>query len=142
MKTAVNTAVAAIMELRNTILDAKKANNVSLDVWNEAVDSLLLVLAPIAPHITEELWAQRGHGYSVHQQPWPTWDAEAAKEDSITLVVQINGKVRDKIDVDAGQSDEALKAIALASDKVESWLEGKPPRKVIVVKGRLVNIVK
>src|SRR5690606_2204046 len=59
-----NTAVAAIMELRNTILDAKKANNVSLAVWNEAVDSLLLVLAPIAPHITEELWALRGHGYS------------------------------------------------------------------------------
>jgi leucyl-tRNA synthetase len=136
-----NTAVAAIMELRNTILDAKKANNVSLDVWNEAVDSLLLVLAPIAPHITEELWAQRGHGYSVHQQPWPAWDAEAAKEDSITLVVQVNGKVRDKIEVDAGQDDEALKAIALASDKVQGWLDGRPPRQVFVVKGRLVNIV-
>ncbi|MCA9946584.1 MAG: class I tRNA ligase family protein, partial [Anaerolineales bacterium] len=131
-----------IMELRNSITDAQKAKNVSLAVWNEAIDSLLLVLAPIAPHITEELWAQRGHGYSVHQQPWPQWDAETAKEESITLVVQINGKVRDKIEVDAGQDDEALKEIALASDKVQGWLEGKPPRKVIVVKGRLVNIVK
>ena len=137
-----NTAVAAIMELRNSINDAQRAKNVSADVWNEAIDSLLLVLAPIAPHITEELWAQRGHGYSVHQQPWPAWDAEAAKEDSITLVVQVNGKVRDKIEVDAGQEDEALKAIALASDKVQGWLDGRPPRQVIVVKGRLVNIVK
>jgi leucyl-tRNA synthetase len=137
-----NTAVAAIMEHRNSILEAKKAKNVSASVWNEAVDSLLLVLAPIAPHITEELWAQRGHGYSVHQQPWPEWDAETAKEESITLVVQINGKVRDKIEVDAGQADEALKEIALASEKVQGWLDGRPPRKVIVVKGRLVNIVK
>ncbi len=136
-----NTAVAAIMEHRNSILEAKKAKNVSTEVWREAVDSLLLVLAPIAPHITEELWAQRGHGYSVHQQPWPTWDAEAAKEDSITLVVQINGKVRDKIEVAAGQDDEVLKEIALASDKVQGWLDGQTPRQVIVVKGRLVNIV-
>lgn len=137
-----NTAVAAIMELRNSIIEAKKAKNVSLDIWNEAVDSLLLVLAPIAPHITEELWAQRGHGYSVHQQPWPAWDEAATKEESLTLVVQINGKVRDKIETDAGQDDETLKEIALASEKVQGWLEGKPPRQVIVVKGRLVNIVK
>ena len=137
-----NTAVAAIMELRNSITEAQRAQNVSLDVWNEAVDSLLLVLAPIAPHITEELWAQRGRSYSIHQQPWPTWDAEIAKEESITLVVQVNGKVRDKIETDAGQDDETLKEIALASEKVRGWLEGKPPRKVIVVKGRLVNIVK
>ena len=137
-----NTAVAAIMELRNSITEAQKAKNVSTAVWNEAVDSLLLVLAPTAPHITEELWAQRGHGYSIHQQPWPTWDEAATKEESLTLVVQIDGKVRDKIETNAGQSDETLKEIALASEKVQGWLEGKPPRKVIVVKGRLVNIVK
>ena len=137
-----NTAVAAIMEHRNSITEAQRAKNVSLAVWNEAVDSLLLVLAPIAPHITEELWAQCGHNYSIHQQPWPAWDTEVAKEDSITLVVQINGKVRDKIETDAGQDDETLKEIALASEKVQGWLEGKLPRKVIVVKGRLVNIVK
>lgn len=136
-----NTAVAAIMEHRNSITDAQRAKNVSLDVWNEAVDSLLLVLAPIAPHITEELWQQRGHNYSIHQQPWPQWDGEVAKEDSITLVVQINGKVRDKIETNAGQDDETLKEIALSSEKVQGWLDGRPPRKVIVVKGRLVNIV-
>ena len=137
-----NTAVAAIMELRNMIIEAQKKQNVSENVWNEAIDSLLLLLAPIAPYVTEELWEKRGHEFSVHTQPWPTWDEELAKEDAITLIVQINGKVRDKIDTAAGQDDEALKAIALASEKVQGWLEGKEPRKVIVVKGKLINIVK
>ncbi len=137
-----NTAVAAMMELRNSIIEAQKKQNVSQAAWDEATDNLILLLAPIAPYVTEELWAQRGHGYSVHQQAWPTWDAEIAKEDAITLVVQINGKVRDKIETAAGQDDEALKGIALGSEKIQGWLEGKESRKVIVVKGRLVNIVK
>jgi leucyl-tRNA synthetase len=136
-----NTAVAAIMELRNEILDAKKSKNVDTAVWNEAVDNLLLILGPIAPHITEELWARRGQPYSIHQQSWPEWDEAAAKEDTITLVVQVNGRVRDKIEVEAGSSDETLKEMALASDKVQAWLNGQQARKVIVVKGKLVNIV-
>jgi leucyl-tRNA synthetase len=136
-----NTAIAALMELRNEILAAKKSKGVDTAVWQEAITNMLLLLAPIAPYITEELWAQHGRPYSIHQQPWPTWDDEAAKEDSITLVVQINGKVRDKIEVEAGLSDDDMKEIALASEKVQGWLEGKTPRKVIVVKGRLVNIV-
>ena len=137
-----NTAVAAIMELRNSLTEAKRKRNVSQAAWDEGVDNLLLLLAPIAPHITEELWAQRGRKYSIHQQPWPAWDAEIAKEDTITLVVQVNGKVRDKIEVEAGLPDDKLQEIALASEKIQQWLEGKEPRKVIVVKGRLVNIVK
>lgn len=120
---------------------ARRSSDVAADVWAEAVDSLLLLLAPVAPHVTEELWAQRGHGYSVHQHSWPMWDEEVAKEESITLVVQINGKVRDRIDVPAGMSDEELKALALASERVVEWLNGRSPHKVIVVKGRLVNIV-
>ncbi len=138
---SVNTAVAANMELRNEILAAKKSKNVDTAVWNEAVDNLLLILAPIAPHITEEMWARRGRPYSIHQQPWPEWDEAATKEDTITLVVQVNGRVRDKIEVEAGSSDETLKEMALASDKVQPWLNGKEARKVIVVKGKLVNIV-
>lgn len=137
-----NTAVAAIMELRNTILDAQRQHNVSSESWVEAVDNLLLLLAPIAPHITEELWAQRGKPYSIHQQPWPQWDPEIAKEESITLIVQVNGKVRDRIEAPAGTPDEELKALALASENVQKHLEGQTPRKVIVVKGTLVNIVK
>lgn len=137
-----NTAVAAMMELRNAISDAQRSNNVSAESWHEAVDSLLLMMAPVAPHITEELWARRGRPYSIHQQPWPEWDAEVAKEDTITLVVQVNGKVRDKIETEAGQDDAALEKIALASENVQKYLGDKPPRKVIVVKGQLVNIVR
>jgi leucyl-tRNA synthetase len=136
-----NTAVAALMELRNALSDARKMGNVGRAAWNEAVNTLLLLLAPIAPHITEELWARRGHEYSIHQQPWPQWDAEVAKEEAITLIVQVNGKVRDKIEVAANLDNEAVKQIALSSDKAQGWLEGKSPRKVIVVRGKLVNIV-
>ncbi len=136
-----NTAVAAIMELRNALNDGRKAANVSQFAWQEAVDTLLLLLAPIAPHITEELWAQRGHADSIHHQPWPQWDAEVAKEDTITLIVQVNGRVRDKLEVPADLDDEAVKQIALSSDKTQGWLDGKELRKVIVVRGKLVNIV-
>lgn len=136
-----NTAVAAVMELRNAISDGRKAKQVSQAVWNEAIDTLLLLLAPIAPYITEELWARRGHAYSIHQQSWPSWDEAATKEDVITLVVQINGKVRDRLEVPADLDDTAVREAALSSDKAQGWLEGKTPRKVIVVAGKLVNIV-
>ncbi|MEM7348098.1 MAG: class I tRNA ligase family protein, partial [Chloroflexota bacterium] len=139
---AFNTAIAAMMELRNVLNEAARKNNMSAEAWHEAVDNLLLCLAPIAPHITEECWANRGRPYSIHTQEWPKWDEETAKDDSITLVVQVNGKVRDKIETDAGQADDALQALALASENVQKHLGDNPPRKVIVVKGRLVNIVK
>lgn len=136
-----NTAVAAIMEMRNFLNDAQRAQNVSQMAWDEAIENLLLLLAPIAPHITEELWAQQGKPYSIHQQTWPTWDEDIAKEDTITLIVQVNGKVRDRIDVAADIQEAEIKTIALASDNVQRYLEGKEPRKIIVVKGKLVNIV-
>ncbi|MEM7336082.1 MAG: leucine--tRNA ligase [Chloroflexota bacterium] len=139
---AFNTAIAAMMEMRNMLNDAARKNNVSAEAWHEGVDNLLLCLAPIAPHITEECWSNRGRPYSIHTQDWPKWDEETAKDDSITLVVQVNGKVRDKIETEAGQSDDALQELALASENVQKHLGDNPPRKVIVVKGRLVNIVK
>ncbi len=138
---AFNTAVAAIMELRNTMNDARRKNNVSKEAWDEGVESMLLMLAPFAPHITEELWARLGRPYSIHQQSWPQWDAEIAKEETIEIVVQVNGKVRDRLTVEAGADDETLKSLALASERVAEFLGGKEPRKVIVVRGRLVNIV-
>ena len=95
----------------------------------------------IAPHITEEIWRGRGHEVSVHASSWPAFDADAAAADVITLIVQVNGKVRDKIEVPADVSQEAAEAAALSSDKVQGWLEGATVRKVIVVPGRLVNIV-
>ncbi|MCB0032580.1 MAG: class I tRNA ligase family protein, partial [Anaerolineales bacterium] len=136
-----NTAVAAMMALRNTIKEALRKGNVSQAAWDEAIDTILLLLAPVSPHITEELWAQRGNGYSIHQQDWPVADEEVAKDETITLIVQVNGKVRDRIEVAADISQDDAKAAALASENVQGHLGGKEPRKVIVVPGRLVNIV-
>jgi leucyl-tRNA synthetase len=129
------------MELRNAILDAQRRQNVTPGAWNEAVDHLLLLLAPIAPHITEELWQRRGRPYSIHETPWPAWDEEVAREGLITLVVQVNGKVRDKLEVPADTDDAALREAALASPRIQEWLDGRTPRQVIVVRGRLVNVV-
>lgn len=139
---AFNTAIAAMMEMRNTMINAMKKSAVSTDVWNAAVDDLLKLLAPIAPHITEELWAQRGGAYSIHEQSWPVFNAELAKEDAFTLVVQVNGKVRDKIEATVGISNDDAKALAMASPTVQRFLGGAEPRRIIVIKGRLVNIVK
>ncbi len=136
-----NTAIAALMELRNAIEDALREQCASRAAWDEAVDTMLLLLAPIAPHITEELWAQRGHEYSIHEQPWPEYDEEIAREEMVTLIVQVNGKVRAKVDVPAGIDNAEAERIALESENVERWLDGKTPRKVVVVPGRLVNIV-
>jgi leucyl-tRNA synthetase len=136
-----NTAVAAVMELRNAILAAQKDVDVSHKAWTEAIESLLLLLAPITPHLAEELWERRGKDSSIHLEPWPKWDAEMVKEESITLVVQINGKVRDRIEVPAGMDDDSLKSTALSSTKIQGWLEGKSPKKIILVRGRLVSIV-
>jgi leucyl-tRNA synthetase len=136
-----NTAVAAIMELRNAIGESQKLANVSQEIWDDSVKDLLLLLAPTAPHITEELWQRNRYEFSIHQQPWPVWDEESVKEDTVTLIIQINGKVRDRIQVPANSDDEFLKETALASEKVQQWLAGKELRKVIVVKGKLVNVV-
>ncbi len=136
-----NTAVAAIMELRNAILTAKRETDVSREAWDEAVDAMLLLLAPVSPHITEELWSRRGRPYSIHQQEWPRWDEDIAREEVIDLIIQINGKTRDKIEVPSGLSDDELRRVALTSEKVRRQLDGANPRKVIVARGSLVNIV-
>ncbi len=136
-----NTAVAAIMELRNSLQAARREKNVAEAIWHEAVDNMLLLLAPMAPHITEELWSQRGKSYSIHQQSWPVWDPDIVKEESITLIVQVNGKVRDRMVVPANTDDDDLRKLALASENVQRYLIDKEPRKVIVVKGKLVNVV-
>jgi leucyl-tRNA synthetase len=102
----------------------------------------LKLLAPVAPHIAEELWTnQMGRPYSIHQQSWPKVDESAAKEDTIELPVQINGKVRDRVNVPADASEEEIKSAALAGAAVQKYLEGKEPKKVIVANRRLVSIV-
>ncbi|HIB94237.1 MAG TPA: leucine--tRNA ligase, partial [Candidatus Lambdaproteobacteria bacterium] len=102
----------------------------------------LLMLAPIAPHITEELWQKLKPGSgSIHQQAWPEYDESLVSEDLVTLVVQVNGKVRDRLEMPAGTEKIETERLALATPKVQSFLEGKQIRKVIVVPERLVNIV-
>jgi len=109
--------------------------------FKKAVETLLLLMAPPTPHIAEELWARLGKPYSIHNQPWPDYDPELAKEEQITLIVQVNGKVRDRIMVDAGINEEDARTAALASEAAQRFMEGKEPKEVIVVPGRLVNIV-
>ena len=134
--------VAGLMEYTNALSAARAAPTlVNHPAWAEAIRTLVLLLAPGFPHIAEELWAQLGQPYSVHQQSWPTWDEELAKEDIVEIAVQINGKVRDKIEVPTEIAEEEAKAKALATDGVQRYLEGKTPAKVIYVSGRLVNIV-
>jgi len=137
-----NTAVASLMELKNTLQNVARAGNVSQGVWDEAVGTMLMLMAPFTPHIAEELWVRTGHEYSVHLQAWPEYDAELAAEDEITLVVQINGKVRDRIVVAAGISEDEAKRLALESEGAQRHMGGKPARKVIYVAERgMVNIV-
>jgi leucyl-tRNA synthetase len=134
-----NTIVSALMELTNTLQDVQ--GQVGAAAWDAAMDAMLRLMAPITPHIAEELWAQLGKPYSVHTQSWPEFDAEAAQEDEITLVVQVNGKVRDRITVPAGISEADAQEKALASEAVQQYVDGQTPQKIIVIKGKLVNIV-
>jgi leucyl-tRNA synthetase len=136
-----NTAVAALMTLRNSMLDSLRAGNVASDVWTEAVETVLKLLAPIAPHITEELWHQIGHDDSIHLQPWPEFDPDVAAEDTVTMVVQVNGKVRDRIEVSAEVSEQEATEAALAAEKIQSWLADGEIRKIIARPPKLVNIV-
>ena len=136
-----NTMIAALMEYTNGLVKLREAAAVDAASWREAVEALIRLLAPTAPHITEELWELIGNPYSVHNQSWPNWDEALAKEDEITLVVQVNGKLRDRITVAAGTPDDEIKALALASTKVQPHLEAKEVVKVLVVGGKLVNLV-
>jgi leucyl-tRNA synthetase len=171
-----NTLLAALMEFNNYLVKAKETAVYGTPAWDEAVDSLLLLLAPEAPHIAEELWQRRhviarsdlgdeaisiiGRGIasqtalamtdepvafaaaaSIHVHPWPSFDPELAKAETITLVVQINGKVRDKLEAPAGIAEDAARELALARPAIQKWLEGKTVRKVIFAGGKLVNIV-
>lgn len=98
-------------------------------------------MSPVAVHLTEEAWHELGAEGSIHEQPWCEWDENLAKSSSITLVVQVNGKVKDKIDVDAGLSQDEMKEVALNSEKIKAQTDGKTIVKTIVVPGKLVNIV-
>jgi leucyl-tRNA synthetase len=136
-----NTAIAAMMEMTNTLYQFREAPSISPQAWAEAIETLVLMIAPIAPHISEELWERLGRPYSVHQQRWPAWDAGCAREEEVTLVVQVNGKLRDRIKVPAGMDEDRARELAMASGQVSRHIEGREIRRVIYVPGKLVNIV-
>ncbi|MFH0847503.1 MAG: leucine--tRNA ligase [Chloroflexota bacterium] len=136
-----NTMIAALMEFTNFLDDIKNSGVVTRSEWDKSIETLILLLAPTAPHLAEELWQETGHDYSVHNQKWPEWDEDLVKEEEITLVVQVNGKVRDRISVPAGISEEEARKVTLSSDKVKAYLEGKTLVNTVYVPGRLVNLV-
>jgi leucyl-tRNA synthetase len=137
-----NTIISSLMELLNNLYEAREKGAFGTAAWEEAMDVYLRMLAPVAPHIAEELWVEvLKMEYSVHNQPWPAVDFEAVKEDEITLVVQVNGKVRDRIQVSAEIQEEDAKSFALASDGAQRFTKGLEVKKVIYIPGRLVNIV-
>jgi leucyl-tRNA synthetase len=138
-----NTAVAACMEYVNDLYKYVQSEaGPRRPTLDEAIDTLLLVLAPMAPHISAELWERRQEpGAHVHEQPWPMTDPELAKAETVTMIVQVNGKVRDRIDVDATITEEQMEKVALASTRVQENLAGRTPRNVIIVRPKLVNIV-
>lgn len=134
-KVKFNTAIAAFMEFTNFALSNKEK------VGRDVIEKALKLLAPFAPHLTEELWQKLGFENSVHQQKWPKYDPELIKEKTITLVVQVNGKVRDKIEVEADILEDKAKELAISSEKVKKWIKDKKIKKVIFVPGKLINIV-
>ena len=136
-----NTAIAVLMELTNHLNKVWADSSVDSKTWDGCTEKLLLMLAPMAPHMTEELWEMKGHPYSIHQQDFPTWDDDLAAEDVITLVLQVNGKVRDKIEVSANIEESEAQALAMASSKIQGFVAGKSVVKSVYVPGRLVNVV-
>ena len=136
-----NTAIASLMELTNTLTQAWERSDLTSDAWNEAVSNLVAMMAPITPYLSEELWEATGHESSVHTQSWPEWDESLAADETITLVVQVNGRLRDRIEVPVGIEEDTAKETALSSPKIQPHIQGKDVSKVIYVPGRLVNIV-
>ncbi len=136
-----NTMVAALMEFTNYLGKVKDEGSVGNPAWDLAIKTLLLLLAPTAPHISEELWHRAGYDYSIHSQPWPHWNEDLVKEEEITLVVQVNGKVRDRIAAPASITGQEAVQTALDSARVQPYLEGKQVVNKIYVPGKLVNIV-
>ena len=136
-----NTAISSIMELVNELYTFQDVEMVNAGLVREVVIDLIKLLAPFSPHITEEMWNEIGGEGSVHAQKWPSFDEEAMKEDEVEIVLQINGKVRDRIVVPAEADKTAMEKAALAQPKVQQYTEGKTVVKVIAVPGKLVNIV-
>ncbi len=134
-----NTAIAALMETVRWVGDVTEG--MSAEEWDRAATTVTLLFAPFAPHLAEELWERLGRPYSVHTQPWPPVDPSALERDTVTLVVQVDDRVRDRIEVPAGLGEQEALEAALSSDKVRRHLDGRSPARVVHVPDRLINLV-
>jgi leucyl-tRNA synthetase len=133
--------LAALMEFCNFLSKVQDNKGVSVQLWEEAIKVLLLLLAPTAPHFTEELWARTGHSYSIHNQTWPDWNEQLASEEEVTLAIQINGKLRDTIVVSASATEKEVKELILVRERVKLYTAGKEISKTIYVPKRVLNII-
>jgi len=139
-----NTAISSIMELYNQVKkdkDDARATGEGKAVLRAALESLIILLSPFTPHLCEELWERTGHREILARFPWPAFDSELASEEKVTVVVQINGKLRDKFEADPGIREEEMRRAALDLERIRALIGGKTVRKVICVENRLVNIV-
>jgi leucyl-tRNA synthetase len=135
-----NTAVPALMVLSNELSDFL-SESPREETYEEVLRLLILLMAPMTPHIAHELWEQKGYGSMLATEAWPTWDSDLAKEETVTLVIQVNGKVRDRTEVSADITSEQATEIALRSDKIQSWIDGQEVSRVIARPPNLVNVV-
>jgi len=137
-----NTAVASMMEMVNGLYKIKESYGIDmLDEWRFALESLIQILAPFAPHITEELWHEMGHDDTVHVGHWPKWDEKYLKSSVMTIIVQVNGKLRAKLELPSDMDKQGVEAAALADENVQKFTNNKPPKKMVYVPGKLINIV-
>jgi leucyl-tRNA synthetase len=136
-----NTALAALMEFNNVLIKQQHEPVAQTAVYRQSLETMMQLLAPMAPHITEELWHQTGHEGSIHVSEWPTYDEAMTRAETFTLVIQVNGKVRDRIEVPADISEGEARAAALDNARIASFIGDNTIQKVIYIPGKLVNIV-
>ena len=136
-----NTMLAAMMEFTNALAKERQTGALDGEAWSEAMEALVLCLAPSAPHMTEEIWERLGRTYSVHTHAWPSWDPALTEDETVTLIVQVNGKVRERIEVEPGLDEESARERAEASEKIAGYLAGKQVRRTIYVPDKLLNLV-
>ena len=136
-----NTMLSSLMELSNYLSKIRESGIVSGSVWQEAIGYFLRLLAPTAPHLAEELWNRTGHPYSIHNESWPEYAEDLAEEKETTLIIQVNGKLRDKVLVPAAIGEAEARELALNRERVKAYIDGKNLIRVIYVPSRVVNIV-
>jgi len=136
-----NTMLSSLMEFSNYLSRVQERGAVSDSRWQQAIGCFLLLLAPTAPHLSEELWSRVGRPYSIHNQPWPDYDEELVREEEVTLAIQVNGRLRDKVVVPAAISEAEARELVLSRERVKAYIEGKKLERFIYVPKRVVNMV-